>query len=208
MSTSLDERKLAIIRIMIKEREELRNEIIALMKGLVNVGLFFLPVVATTLGLLVSNDLVRTDTENMLIKSSYFSIIIFVLSQLEYFLGIMAMIMLCSMSVHAGYIRAMSKKINSYAEEIVTLWEAEMVPNFVFGPRATFFWLSVTVYALALVSFVYLVIKSTMVFNPFISGIIFTVEIILGIIFIIFTLKEGERSYRHAMKKFDLETLI
>jgi hypothetical protein len=61
--------------------------------------------------------------------------IIFLLSQVEVYLMVFGVTMIAAQSMHAGYIAALERQLNEISGATISIWESEVVPQFMGSPE-------------------------------------------------------------------------
>jgi hypothetical protein len=115
---------------ILRERDELRQEIIFFQKGQQQAILAFL----TTLGIWAGA------YWGGKIDESFLPYVLLFLTQVEVFVLVYMMQFASNMGVHSRYIAALEKRINELCESNVTLWESKVVTSCLFHPGANFYW--------------------------------------------------------------------
>jgi hypothetical protein len=136
-----------LIDAICQERNGLRLEIIQ-MEGSIHRGVFvFVTVAAAFAGLYWDPRVVpNSGTPATLFPNpATRATLLFALSQVEFFLALILLLLFGNMTVHAAYIQALEQQINQLAGRRVSLWESAASPRFVFGWKSAFFWLQILV---------------------------------------------------------------
>lgn len=133
-------------------------------------------------------------------------ILLFLLSQIEFFLSLFGMALIAGQSMHAGYISALEKKLNELAGATASIWESEIVPHYMMHPRGSFFFanLLLTFFSIAIfLAFVYLVISAASTnIEKIIYGVILIVELVVTIVIYVWSQLDTKRVARFAESRF------
>ena len=61
--------------------------------------------------------------------------LVFCITQMEFFVALFVTSLVACQNVHAGYIRAIEKRINELCGETVNIWESKICDRFIQRPR-------------------------------------------------------------------------
>ena len=181
------------VQSLCSERDGLRREIILMEKSMHQCAFTFLLVAGAWAGILVQ---ARAISADKLIDPG---MILMIISQIEVFMALFAILLMSNMNVHAGYIRAIETKINLLAADKLNCWETEVTKKYLFCIKAPFGVTTGGIALLASVCFILLVILSGPKFNSMFWGIFITVEAIFVIAMLIWSiLKDTENAEKLA----------
>ncbi len=141
---------------------------------MVTVASLFFTAVAGILGVLV---------EKKTLKDSTRITIVFGLGQVVFFLGIIALMLLCNMGVHGAYLGALEAQLNKLAGSPIAFWETKMTPNFIFAPGSFFFVSTAFIVTVAVVSLPLLGWHCHRK-KHYLGVVILSVELLLSIVFV------------------------
>lgn len=159
------------IEIMLKERDSLRMEMISVSASMNRSIFIFLTTAAIAAGIYWSDKLA--------FQANARSILLFSLTQVEYFVLLFLLSRASNQSVHSGYLQSLERRINAVAGEVVGCWESVAVKHYVFHPKSSNFW-ALCVLVLMLFAFFGVCINGAFdMVNSMLFGILLTLEIAL-----------------------------
>lgn len=115
------------IRFLFEEKREMRTEMVAYQQGQQNATLAFVVFFGTLAGLYAN--------PAMISNAPLRSVLLFIGTQVIYFLGIYLLSQMAVLSAHAGYVAALENRINHIAGTPLSLWETIGSPRYAWrGP--------------------------------------------------------------------------
>lgn len=187
MSTS---EKLALLG---QERQQIRTAIIDLANLLAKVLLTFVTISAGGIWVAASDTVGQESLRELLT---------FVLSQIEFLLAIVSIMILCSMLVHAGYAKSIEDRINSLAKEHITLWESQIAPRFLGSLKGVYLYISALMVVILLVLYCVLLWHSARLIDNVLIWVLFGVEAALALSLLTLSLRDFDRVYKYARDRF------
>lgn len=136
------------LKAIISERDGLRNEIMLMVGNIHRAGFAFVTVVGVLAGIYFGQDIIR--------NKEYPILLLFLLTQIAVFLEFVVVALTANQNVHAGYIEALERKLNSLCNSNVCIWEHEINRNFLVTPKCSF--------ALSLIAIIIFLLLSHTVF--------------------------------------------
>lgn len=116
------------------------------------------------------------------------ALLFLLLSQVQFVLFLFFCSMLAQIYVHSGYLRALEEKLNELAGENIICWDSKITPKCLNSPRFPFFWTSVVQTIIYITSFILLMYFSLIIANHILWYIGFTMEILISLAFLFWTL--------------------
>ncbi|RIH65093.1 hypothetical protein D1164_10930 [Mariniphaga sediminis] len=189
MKISVDKK----IDIILSEKNELRKEIILFEQGMQKSIFVLLTILLFALGIYWDENIIKHEQTRVLI--------LLILSQLAVVFVLYAISQMCVQNIHSGYIIKLEEKINSYCNENISLWEKEIVNNYIFKPRSIFYWIIISIMILVSMFFIIVFNKVFVEFNN--NWLKFGIigEFIIVTILFIFSLSESKRVYKFITRK-------
>jgi len=125
-------------------------------------------------------------------------VLMFVLSQVQFFLSLLILGIGCYINLQSAYIRIIEEKINNQIGEKLLLWDSEVNLCYVRSHKGVFFWITCCLGMAIFVVYLYFVNEAryTGIFDSFWLGVLMMAEITISIVFILLTLLEPVRVYR------------
>ncbi len=117
-------------KVIIAERSDLRSEIIQMVKSMHQAVFAFVSVSVMVVGLYLKKDIIQDDETRM-----WF---LFFLTQVLVYLEFVMVILTANHNVHAGYIEALERKLNSIFNSNVSIWEHQINPRFMVSAKCSF----------------------------------------------------------------------
>ena len=183
-----------ITTLMTQERSELRNELIIMERSLHRVLFTFITISASVMALIINNEIFN----DIKLRDT----IIFIVSQIEFFLAVCAIFLVNNIFLHSAYIRALEDKLNHLLNAKVAIWESEIAENFISNTKGLTFWLTVFVFIISFGLYIYLIFFIIKQLNIWLIISIIIIEIIIPTLFLILCLWEIKRVYKHAKHVF------
>jgi hypothetical protein len=182
--------------ILCREKESLRNVVVEHQRALNTVFITGVTVAGAFIATYFGKDMIALpDLRPKLL---------FGLAQLEFVLLFYAAMLNAGISAHAGYIRAIERKINSIAKEPLCIWDSEVAPVFVGSRRGVQFWLIVALWGSFIVLFVFLVYIAIHEFRNVLLSALVALESGVLIEMSVLSRLEPLRVARFAEGKFDV----
>lgn len=123
------------LQLITAQLQLLRAEAIEMQKAMHQVMFAFLTVTAVIGG--------QWSEDKPLIQPQNRDILIFALTQVEFFLGTFAVSLYLNQSVHTGYMAALEEQANLRLGKPLFLWESDVARRFIASPESPFFGQSV-----------------------------------------------------------------
>lgn len=172
------------------ERDGLRAEIIEYERSMHRAVLAFVTVAGIAAGFYFQKTGALDPSE----KSTIF----FMLSQVECFLSLFGIQLIAAQNMHAGYIRALEKKLNQLSGGTISIWESEIVPRYMGHPRGSFFWANVLFILSLVIVFVLFVYAAFSHINQMVYGIVLVVELLALLILLLFVAFDPDKIAKFA----------
>ncbi len=115
---------------IISERDGLRQEIMLMVGNFHPAGFAFVTVAMIVVGIYLKKDIIQDEDTRMLL--------LFLLTQVAVFLQFVVVTLTANQNVHAGYIEALERKLNSICNSNACIWEHEINRNFLATPKCSF----------------------------------------------------------------------
>ena len=185
------------IEILCRERDKMRDESIALGQRIHRTIILFFTIAIAIVGL--------TFQENTLMGIKNLEVIVFSLSQIEFILVILCIVIISNQHVHAGYLQALETKINIELESELLIWENFITPKFLAGRKSAFF-LGTVFFSLSLAFiFFYIMYLFAFRYSNYTISLILLIEMILSFLLARKQNAEQNNTYRYAIEKINLE---
>lgn len=183
----------SIVVAMCDERSGLRAELLEMEKAMHQVVFAFVTVAASVAGIywgeVIQNERVRT-------------VLVFGLTQVDFFFGLFLIALTANQNVHAAYIRALEEQINELCGRRANIWESEITVRFLFGRTSAFFWTVAAGVAFLFATFILFIVISFPTVNNFWGGAILIIELMILTALTIFSARETEAIALFARDKF------
>jgi hypothetical protein len=197
MATTNKATRDTLINAINHERDGLRNEIIQYESSMHRTMFAFITIAGVSAG-------IYFDKVGVSLSSSERPVILFLMSQVECFLSLFGMLLIAAQNMHAGYIRALEKKLNQLSGETISIWESEIVPRYMGHPRAAFFWANVLfVLSLVLVFLLFIAAAFSQI-NQMIYGVLLLTELFALATLLIFIAREPNKIAKFTEAKLSL----
>jgi hypothetical protein len=158
------------LEVMLRERSDLRQEIILLTKGQVQVVKAFVTVLIFVAGVYWGETLIPDQKAR--------SHILFFLTQMEVFFIFYMIALFSNIGVHSRYIAELERQINNLCGgEKISRWESEVSLACLFHPRGGFLWAMIAMTTMALALFVFILIVTFHEINSLLHGMILALEV-------------------------------
>jgi hypothetical protein len=163
-----------ILDILLREKRELRDEIIAMQKSIHRIVFVFLTVAVAVAGIFF-NQYFSSNTE-------YKGYLTFILIQIEIGMSTFLISLIAHQNVSAGYIAAIENKINKIAGKNYLIYENKLSPIFTYGLRGP------SIYTIIITVIFYLAVLFTLIYIGYSTiaffwfGIVLTLEIIIVLV--------------------------
>jgi len=185
------------IEILCRERDKMRDESIALGQRIHRTIILFFTIAIAIVGL--------TFQENTLMGIKNLEVIVFSLSQIEFILVILCIVIISNQHVHAGYLQAIETKINAELGSELLIWENLITPRFLAGRKSAFF-LGTVCFSLSLAFiFFYMMYLFAFRYGNYIISLILLIELVLSFLLARKQNAEQNNTYRYAIEKINLE---
>jgi hypothetical protein len=134
--------------------------------------------------------------------------LMFLLTQLEFLLGLLVVGLLAQHNVAARYIAALEMKINLLAGDTITAFERSLAPRFYHRPSGVFWWTKAVMLVFLIVLFLWAGWRAVAGRGGTAQcGLIVTLlaEITIILTLLVFTIREGHKAQSHSRRFLGLE---
>ncbi len=118
---------------------------------------------------------------------------LFALSQVEFFLAMFILALISNQNVHAGYIKALERKINHMCGEFLSCWELEATAKFLFHRRGSFLWINAVIIVVATIVAGLAIHSAYDMINNMLTGILLALELIAMVVLSVATAFDAPR---------------
>jgi len=184
------------IEILSQEREKMRDESISLGQRIHKTIIIYFTIAIAIIGL--------SFKENIFPSKNNLEIIVFFLSQIEFFLAILCITIISNQHVHAGYLQAIETKINVELKSKLLIWENHITKKFLYGSGSAFYFGTVLYTLIFTLIFVYMIYLFAIIYDNYYISFVLFLEMILAFFLIKKQQADQKNTYKYAIEKIDL----
>ena len=183
------------LHFLFKEKSEHRDEIIEIDRTYFKSLFLFFTLLGVFAGVYFSEYAINKTTTRVWL--------LFVLSQLQFILGILNISLISLQNVHVGYVRALENKINKLSKEKLSIWDTEVAFHYIVKPKSILYQSNIVIYFFYFSGFVIISYTCWKEFDFNYLIILYILQIIIAAYLFWGAMAETEKSNNHALKIFD-----